>query len=222
MLYKIRQVAATPTISTAAGLFPVWSEVEPVSVGNFLPESSPHRPQTLIRLVYDAQGLHGQFQVEDRFVRCVRTEYGSEVWKDSCVEFFVEPKPGRGYFNFEFNSGGTFLVNHIVDPTHTAEGFRAFVRLPEAVARPGRVRPSLPLVVNPEITEAVTWTLEFFIPFTLLEKYVGRLGEVAGQTWRGNFYKCAEENSHPHWAAWSPVDEFNFHRPHCFGELLFG
>ena len=200
----------------------MWAAVEPVSVGNFLPASSSHHPRTLAWLAYDAQGLHGRFQVEDRFVRCVRIEYGSEVWKDSCVEFFVEPKPGRGYFNFEFNCGGAFLVNHIVDPTRTADGFKAFVRLPEALAEAVRVRPSLPPISEPEITEAITWTLEFFIPFALLEKYVGPLGEVAGQAWRGNFFKCAEENSHPHWAAWSPVDEFNFHRPHCFGELHFG
>ncbi len=201
---------------------PVWPAVEPVLVENFLPESSTHRPRTLARLAYDGLGLHGLFQVADRFVRCVRIGYGSEVWKDSCVEFFVEPKPGRGYFNFEFNCGGAFLVNHIVDPTRTEGGFKEFVRIPEAEARPVRVRPSLPPVSDPEITAPVTWTLEFFIPFALLEKYVGRLGEVAGQNWRGNFYKCAEENSHPHWAAWSPVDEFNFHRPHCFGELRFG
>lgn len=200
----------------------MWLAVEPALVGNFLPESSSHRPRTLARLVYDAQGLYGHFQVEDRYVRCVRIEYGSEVWKDSCVEFFVAPKPGRGYFNFEFNCGGAFLVNHIVDPTRTAEGFQEFVRLPEAVAQPVRVHPSMPPVSEPEITEAVTWTLEFFIPFALLEKYVGPLGAVAGQTWRGNFFKCAEENSHPHWAAWSPVDEFNFHRPQCFGDLYFG
>ena len=205
----------------ADGLFPAWSAVEPASVSNFLPESSVHRPLTLARLLYDAQGLRGQFQVEDRFVRCIRTGYGSEVWKDSCVEFFVEPKPGRGYFNFEFNCGGAFLVNHIIDPRRTADGFKEFVRIPESVAGAVRVRASLPPVSEPEIAEAIAWTLEFFIPFTLLETYVGGLGAVAGQMWRGNFYKCAEDNSHPHWAAWSPVDEFNFHRPHRFGELRF-
>jgi len=219
--YIIQPVVAKPERSTAGAWLPRWSEVEPVAVDHFLPESSPHRPQTRVRLAYDAQGLHGQFQIEDRFVRCVRMDYGSEVWKDSCVECFVAPKPDHGYFNFEFNCGGAFLVNHILDPTRTAEGFKDFVRIPEAVAQGVRVRSSLPPVSEPEITEAVTWALEFFIPFTLLERYVGHLGEVGGQTWRGNFFKCAEENSQPHWAAWAPVDEFNFHRPHCFGELRF-
>ena len=44
---------------------------------------------------------------------------------------------------------------------------------------------------------------------------------VEGEVWRGNFFKCVEENSHPHWASWSPVDEFNFHLPQCFGVLRF-
>ena len=221
MNYNIRRANAKPTLSAADCSYLDWSEIESVSVNKFLPESSVHRPLTLARLLYDARGLHGQFQVEDRFVRCIRTEYGSEVWKDSCVEFFVEPKPGCGYFNFEFNSGGAFLVNHIVDPTRTVDGFKEFVRIPESVATAVQVRASLPPVSEPEIAEAVTWTLEFFIPFTLLETYVGAMGAVADQRWLGNFFKCAEDNSHPHWAAWSPVDEFNFHRPHCFGELRF-
>ena len=80
---------------------------------------------------------------------------------------------------------------------------------------------SLPQRVDPEITAPVQWTLRFFIPFTLFEHYLGPLGPIPGQAWRGNFFKCAEETSHPHWAAWAPVDEFNFHRPNCFGIISF-
>jgi hypothetical protein len=47
------------------------------------------------------------------------------------------------------------------------------------------------------------------------------LGKIGGQSWRGNFFKCAEEISHPHWASWSPVDELNFHLPRCFGTIHF-
>jgi len=199
-----------------------WEQLPVIEIKHFLSQSSGHRPRTVVGLAYDAQGIHGRFEVEDRFVRCMRTDYGSEVWKDSCVEFFAEPKPGRGYFNFEFNCGGAFLVNHILDPTRTPEGFKEFTRLPEDFARQIQVRPSLPPVLEPELTEPTNWTLEFHIPFVLFERYVGPLGEVAGQTWRGNFFKCADESSHPHWAAWSPVDEFNFHLPRCFGALRFG
>jgi hypothetical protein len=200
---------------------PAWAAAETLEVKNFRPESSEHRPQTSVRLLHDERGIHGLFRVHDRYVRCVRTEYGSEVWKDACVEFFVEPKPGVGYFNFEFNCGGAFLCWHITDPTRTPQGLKAFARIPAEVARAVGVRASLPRVVEPEIAWPVTWSLQFFIPFTVLAKFVGPLGDVSWQTWRGNFFKCAEDCSHPHWAAWSPVDELNFHLPRCFGEIRF-
>jgi len=200
---------------------PAWAVAETLEVKHFRPESSAHRPQTLVRLLYDATGIHGLFQVYDRYVRCVRTEYGSEVWKDSCVEFFVQPKVNAGYFNFEFNCGGAFLCSYIVDPTRTPDGFRLFTKVPAEIGRQIQVCASSPAVVEPEVAEPMDWSLQFFIPFSLLEKYVGALDKVAGQSWRGNFFKCAEDNSHPHWAAWSPVDELNFHLPRCFGELLF-
>ena len=196
-----------------------WTQSEVTEVSHFRPESSSHRPRTFVRLLHDAHGIHGLFEVHDRYVRCARTEYGSEVWKDSCVEFFVQPKPDVGYFNFEFNCGGAFLCCYIVDPTRAPDGFKQFTKVPAEIGRRVQVRASLPRVVETEMAEPVDWRLHFFIPFVLLEEYVGPLGEVSGQTWRGNFFKCAEDNSHPHWAAWSPVDELNFHQPRCFGEI---
>jgi hypothetical protein len=83
------------------------------------------------------------------------------------------------------------------------------------------LRSSLPAVVDPEIDAPVDWELAFFVPTEVLEDYVGPIGPLAGQEWRANFYKCGDETSHPHWAAWSPVDELNFHLPRCFGTLRF-
>jgi hypothetical protein len=200
---------------------PFWSHAETLEIAHFRPESSDHRPRTLARLLYDSRGLHGIYQVHDRYVRCTRTAYGSEVWKDSCVEFFVQPSPDKGYFNFEFNCGGAFLCSHILDPERVPGGFKAFAKVPPALGQTVRVRSSLPPRVEPEFAEPLVWTLRFFLPFTLFEHYLGPLGSPSGQVWRGNFFKCAEENSHPHWASWSPVDQFNFHRPNCFGALQF-
>lgn len=198
-----------------------WSRAETLDVQHFRSESSAHRPRTLARLLHSPEGISGIFRVEDRFVRCLRTEYNSEVWKDSCVEFFAQPKSGRSYFNFEFNCGGAHLCSHIVNPERTPEGFKEFTRIPPEIGRTVRVRSSLPKLVDTEITDPLTWTLRFFIPFALFEHLVGPLGDVGGQTWRGNFFKCGDETSQPHWAAWSPVDELNFHLPRCFGEIKF-
>ena len=220
MNYTIRKAPDGTKLDSDWGN-PAWAIAETLEVKQFRPESSGHRPRTLVRLLHGGRQIHGLFQVHDRYVRCVRTEYGSEVWKDGCVELFVQPKAEAGYFNFEFNCGGAFLCSYIVDPTRIPDGFREFTKVPAQIGRQIQVRTSLPHEVEPEITEPLVWSLQFSIPFGLMEHYVGPLGDVSGQAWRGNFFKCAEDNSHPHWAAWSPVDEFNFHLPRCFGELRF-
>jgi hypothetical protein len=198
---------------------PSWAAAETAQITHFRPESSGHRPQTFVRLLYDSAGVHGIFKVQDQYVRCIRTNYFDEVWKDSCVEFFVEPKAGRGYFNFEFN--GAFLCSHITNPERGPAGLKQFTRVPSEIGETVQVRASLPRLIEKEISDPTIWTLQFYIPLKVLERYVGALGSLAGQTWRGNFFKCAEEVSHPHWASWSPVDEFNFHLPRCFGLVQF-
>jgi len=198
-----------------------WSQAETLEVASFCPESSDHRPITDARLLYEEGGLHGIFRVQDRFVRCVRLNYFDEVWKDSCVEFFAEPQPGKGYFNFEFNCAGAFLCSHIRNAERIPGGFKDFTKVPAEIGRSIQVRSSLRGPIDPEITEPLTWHLRFFIPRAIFEHYLGPLDGWRGQTWRGNFHKCAEEVSHPHWATWSPVDELNFHRPQNFAELRF-
>jgi hypothetical protein len=197
----------------------VWKNAQTAHLDYFRPESSAHRPRTRVRFVHGSAGLRGIFDVDDRYVRSVRTNYMDEVWKDSCVEFFIQPRRDAGYFNIEMNAGGAHLCCYIEDPARVTGGFKKFTRLPAEIGRRIQVRSSLPKIIDPEITESVRWQLNFFVPFSVFESYVGTLGEVHGQEWRGNFYKCADDGSHPHWGSWAPVDQFNFHLPRCFGSI---
>ncbi|MEI6128252.1 MAG: carbohydrate-binding family 9-like protein, partial [Pseudomonadota bacterium] len=206
---------------TGAWDSPAWAQADTLEAAQFRPEGSSHCPRTRIRLLYDKSGMYGIFRVEDRYVRCVRTGYMDEVYKDSCAEYFVRPHRAQGYFAFEFNCGGTLRSSYIVDPTRVGGGFKECIPLPEEEASCVAVYHSLPAVVDPEIQVPVVWTLEFFIPFSLFEKYAGPLGSMAGQHWRANFFKCGDETSHPHWASWAALDERNFHLPHCFGVIEF-
>ena len=64
---------------------------------------------------------------------CATPKFQDPVYKDSCVEFFVDafPDPGRGYVNFETNAAGTLLAAFGPDRSHREA----------ALARgPGRVR----------------------------------------------------------------------------------
>lgn len=192
-----------------------------IEVASFHPKSSDHRPVTRVRLVHDDAALRIAFTVQDRYVRAVRDNYQDLVSRDSCVEFFVEPRSGRGYFNFEWNCGGTMLLFFIEDPTRVpGDFFRKYTVIPPELGGRVAVVTSLPRRVDPEIVDPVTWTLDATIPVSLFEACLGPLGPLSGQTWRGNFFKCAEEVSKPHWASWSPIGEpLRFHKPECFGEL---
>jgi hypothetical protein len=218
--YSVQWADPLPDIS-AVWEDSAWKGAETAALQSFRPESSAHRPCTSLRLLYNARGLRGIYQIHDQFVRSVRTRYMDEVWKDSCVEIFLQPKPGAGYFNLEMNAGGAHLCCYIEDPERAPGGFKKFTRLPAEIGQGIEVRSSLPKVVDPEIVEPVTWRLNFFVPFQLFEYYTGALGEIRGQSWRGNFYKCGDDGSHPHWASWAPVDVFDFHTPRCFGTISF-
>ena len=198
-----------------------WQQSPALSVAHFRPESSNHRPRTLVKLVADPQHLYGIFKVEDRFIRCVHTAFQAPVCRDSCVEFFVQPRPDKGYFNFEFNCGGALLASYVTDPRRTPEGLAACEPLSPEDGNRIVVQSSLPPHVEPEIAEACTWQLAFRIPLEVMARYIGPLQAVKGDVWRANFYKCGDQTSHPHWAAWHPVDALNFHLPHCFGKLRF-
>jgi hypothetical protein len=143
------------------------------------------------------------------------------VYRDSCVEVFLDPRPGKGYLNFEWNAGGALLASHVRDPERTAAGFQDFTPLPASDGGRVAVVSSLPPVVEPEVAAPLTWTLAFALPLDLLEARVGPLAPLAGQVWRANLYKCGDDTSHPHWASWSPLTERNFHLPACFGTLRF-
>ncbi len=211
------------TVAAAAMLEDsAWSLAAGVGVAHARPESRTTEPRVRVRLLYDDLRLHGLFEVRDVHVRCVHEGFGAPVWKDSCVEFFVEPHPGAGYCNFEFNCGGSWLVKHITDPARVApDRFRAFRDLALPDVSGVRVATTLPPRTDPAVRGPLEWRLAFSIPFDVLVRAAGARVPRPGDRWRGNFYKCGDETPAPHWIAWSPVDELNFHLPRCFGDLVF-
>ena len=221
MEYRINRISE-PLPLSADWSAPEWQQAEIIRIDRFRPESSDHQPVTEARLLYSEAGIHGIFRVQDRYVRCVHTQFQDLVCKDSCVEVYFHPRPELGYLNLEMSGNGTLLSYYITDATRAPGGFREFVKLTPEQGRQVAIRSTLPARVEPELTEPTEWCLQFTLPFELIEAYVGPLGSISGQTWRGNLFKCADESSHPHWASWQPVPELNFHVPETFGVIRFG
>ena len=82
---------------------------------------------------------------------------------------------------------------------------------------------SLPKIVEPELAEKTTWTVEYRVPFALFSKYFSAPTPQPGDQWRANFYKCGDATSHPHWGSWAIVEteQPNFHQPAFFQPITF-
>ncbi len=220
--YVIKRAVSRPLLKGLWDEVP-WRPANVITLSHFVDRSSSHHPKVEAKALYTEDGLFVFFRVFDRYVRAVRTEYQSSVCRDSCVEFFVEPRQGRGYFNFEINCGGTMLLYFVEDPTIIpGKGFAKFRSVPKETGDMVRIYHSMPSTVDPEIQEKVDWKIEYFIPFKVFETFLGPLGQLAGQTWRANFYKCADETSRPHWASWAPLyGKRSFHLPEYFATIHF-
>ena len=200
-----------------------WQSAETLEVTHFSWADSGHRPGVRARVLYDERFLAIIFRVEDRYVRAVAQNFQDSVCSDSCVEFFVAPLPDSdGYFNFEVNCGGTMLLHRCVSETERDAGQRT-VGVTEEDGATIAMATSLPRIVEPEIAEPTTWTVEYHVPLGLFTSYFGCERPSSGTAWRANFYKCGDKTSHPHWGSWAPVETENpsFHQPAFFQPILF-
>ncbi|MBP7274697.1 MAG: carbohydrate-binding family 9-like protein [Kiritimatiellae bacterium] len=216
--YRLPFLDPAPAL-TCAFEDPAWREVPVARIACFRPESSAHRPRVSARLVWSADGLHGIFDVRDRDTRGVCRAFMDPVYEDSCVEFFVQPEGVGPYFNFEFSGAGGWLASLVRDPSRIGlGGLKDCVPLDPARAGLIGIHSTMPAGDTPG---PVDWTLSFHLPWSVMDRGSGEPRPRAGAVWRGNFYKCGDRTPGPHWAAWAPVAELNFHLPACFGELHF-
>lgn len=197
---------------------PCWKEIEPLRVKNVMGSEPQHKPKVQAKAAYDDEAVYVIFRVEDRYVRCVHTKYQNPVYEDSAVEFFFSPSGdiSNGYFNIEINCGGTALFKFRSPEKGT-------VLIPESEFMKIEIAHSLPRIIYPEIKNEVIWTIEMRIPLDILNKYYPVSSPAPGVKWKANFYKIADESSHPHYLTWSKVNfpDPNFHLPQFFGTLSF-
>jgi hypothetical protein len=218
MRYQVHKLKTAPAID-AAWDRPPWPDVTALKVDQHMGERPAHFPAVLVRLAYDADAVNVMFRVEDRYVRAAAEQHQDPVCADSCVEFFFVPGEdvSAGYFNLEMNCGGIMLFHFQRQPRKNP--------VPVAAGDLARIQVahSLPMRVDPERTESVTWTVAYRLPFALLAGYRPAERPAPGTIWRANFYKCADQTSHPHWLTWAPVRRArpDFHVPEDFGVLEF-
>lgn len=172
----------------------------------------PYKPLVAFDIARSSSNLYIRFLVREASVKAIYTLDNSPVHRDSCVEFFMKKVEDTEYMNFEFNSIGTCDASRResreIKNSLSPDEYKSIRRLSSIKAE-----------AFAEIPGVCNWELLISIPFSLLGLDPQNLPEKI----QGNFYKCADETLHPHYASWSPIAlaEPNFHCPDFFGEIYF-
>lgn len=176
------------------------------------PEFS-YKPKLSFRIGHTVTEIWLKYYVTEKHIRAMETRTNGEVYKDSCVEFFISPD-GENYYNFEFSCIGT---------THLAFG-------------PGRRNRKF---VDPSIVEKIEidsslgkkpfdnksgnfeWEMMIRIPLSCFQ--YSKITSLNGLKATANFYKCGDGTPEPHFVTWNPVgtEGPDYHRPEFFGKVLF-
>ena len=196
-----------------------WRKIETIKIENYMGTVSPFKPTVEAKMMYDAENVYLIFRVKDKFVKSAVTKINGGVSGDSCVEFFFAPDKDEPlkYFNIEVNAGGTPLLQYATKPR------KQYVDLEPELIKQIEIAHSLPAVVNPEITDSITWTIEYRLPLSILSKYSNITNPATGVIWKANFYKTGSRTSNPNYITWNFVDNPrpDFHLPQFFGVIKF-
>jgi hypothetical protein len=193
-----------------------WEAIPPALVNHYLWLKNGYEPRVEARACYSPNFLYIFFKAWEPKIRIRYTQFQDPVWKDSCVEFFIDPFPEKklGYINIETNAVGAMLI-------HFGPGRGKRESIPREALGGFEIIPSVKKPVDGPYG-ADMWTLAYRLPLALFDKYYR--GKVApGRLARANFYKCGDETEVPHYGAWNTVEtpKPDFHRPEYFGQLVF-
>ena len=195
--YEIRKM-------TEAG----WAEIPVLPIDNKYFET-PEHITAQAQLAYDDTAILVHLSTVERDIRAVENGPLGSPCEDSCLEFFFCPMEGDvRYFNVEYNSNGCIYL-----------GFGSYI---------GDLIRLIPAdgvdVFEPKIVRGEgKWEITYSIPYSFIRRFFPAFGVFSGKRIRANCYKCADFSEPPHYIAWSPIvgEPFKYHRPECFGEMIF-
>lgn len=179
------------------------------------PDSYPYKPDVRFAAAHTSDAVLLHFKVREQSVLAHCSSDRESVWQDSCVEFFLSPEPGDGlYYNFEFNCIGRMYA--CVGPDRNSRQF-----LPESAYAAIKRASSLGETAFEERLGECEWDLSAIVPVSCLVRH--EIASLDGLQMSGNFYKCGDHLSVPHFVSYAPINvpKPDFHRPDCFCKLVF-
>ncbi len=195
----------------------IWEKANSLKLTNYLWMNNGYTPDVFAKLLYSDRYIYVFFKVYEKKVRIQYTNFGENVYKDSCVEFFLNlfPEKSDDYFNIEINAIGALLI--CVGKNGDDRKRRYFTR-----------KETEGFEINASIKGPVCgfhganfWTLHYRIPIGFFEDYYQE--QFTSDEAIGNFYKCGDETEFEHYGAWNKVENPSpdFHLPRYFGKIIF-
>ncbi len=172
----------------------------------FVPwENYPYKPDVEFRIAYLYNKILLKFYVKEKEIISNHKNDNEMVCEDSCVEFFVKPGNSDGYYNFEFNSIGTVLVQYGSDRNNRKYLDKTLLKNIKRFA----------------LVESLYWELFVIIPSELFCKH--NITNFSSSKFTANFYKCGDKLSDPHYITWNNIktESPDYHRPEFFKPISF-
>lgn len=183
----------------------------PIQVLNW--KDFSYMPKVNFRIGHTGDEIWLKYYVKEKHLRARETRTNGDVYKDSCVEFFISPGE-KNYYNFEFSCIG---ITHLA--YGPGRGNRKFVD-PKIIEKID-IKSSLGSAPFNDKSGNFEWEMMIRIP---IESFAySNLKTFKGLNAEANFYKCGEETAVTHYVTWNPIETENpdYHRPEFFGKVQF-
>ena len=195
-----------------------WDDVQAVKIENYPWDETGYRPATEVKLCYTDNEIRVKFTSCEKEVRVETSEFNGPVWFDSCVEFFFLPQPETDdrYLNFEINAKGVLLLQLDNRPPE-----RHYIRYVDPSYF--NIKAEVTAENYKEYNNFKPWTIEYKIPFEFIKDFFKDFEVKSGTKIRGNFSKCGDETSIPHFGTWADIKTESpaFHVPQYFNDIIF-
>lgn len=177
------------------------------------PAEYPSKPEVSFKIAHNGDSILLQYRVHENEILGVVSEDNGEVWTDSCAEFFISFDDGF-YYNLETTCVGRALLGYRKIGASSEHA-------PLEIMRSIKRLPSLGDGKRNKEQGDFRWALTLVIPHTAYWK--DDIETFSGLKARGNFYKCGDNLTIPHFVSWNAIDTPapSFHQPGFFGELEF-
>lgn len=171
-------------------------------------QNTPDYIHASARIAYNDEVLLVHMEQEAPEIRNEETGMLGRPCDDSCLEFFFSPMEGdTRYFNIEFNIDGCLCFC-----MGDSNGLTRFT-----IAKPQET-----MAFRSQRTEK-GFCIDYEVPYAIVRRFFPDFKVYSGKQIRANCYSCAGRAQVPHYLSWSPIDDkkFSFHRPECFGTMIF-